>query len=362
VPGILRNYKAGSIIYFVGDVGDEIYVLKSGALNLEYHSIETGEEARETINNGEFFGVKSALARRPRDETAHVIADSQVLVLNTDEFERLVTKNVSIITKFLRVFSNQLRRMGKLAQSFLNHQSAGDNQGELFKIGEYYLKNHKYKQAQYAYETYLKHYTDGRYAAQARERLNGVKDAQEGKGLGTYTSMTEKDVSSTDVSSTDASSTDASSETPSETDLGEAEMESGEEGTGGVDIATKYYDAVSLFSQEKYEDAYKLFKELHTSGAIDQDSRAYIPRIEFEMGRCLIALKRYKEAIVVFTNLIKIYSKDENLKESLFNIGVAYKLQGNKDKAVLFFNKVLKMLPEGPVDRKAKKELSSLKS
>ena len=74
------------------------------------------------------------------------------------------------------------------------------------------------------------------------------------------------------------------------------------------------------------------------------------------------ALKRYKEAIVVFTNLIKNYSKDENLKESLFNIGLAYKLQGNKDKAVLFFNKVLKMLPEGPVDRKAKKELSSLKS
>ena len=356
MPGILRNYKAGSIIYFVGDVGDEIYVLKSGALNLEYHSIETGEEARETIKNGEFFGVKSALARRPRDETAHVIADSQVLVLNTDEFERLVTKNASIITKFLRVFSNQLRRMGKLAQSFLNHKSAGDNQGELFKIGEYYLKNHRYKQAQYAYETYLKHYGDGRYAAQARERLNGVKDAQEGKGLGIYTSMTDKDISSTDVSSGDAYS-----EATSETDLGEAEMESGGKGTGGVDIATKYYDAVSLFSQEKYEEASKLFKELHTSGAIDQDSRAYIPKIEFEMGRCFIALKRYKEAIVVFTNLIKNYSKDENLKEALFNIGVAYKLQGNKDKAVLFFNKVLKMLPEGPVDRKAKKELSSLK-
>jgi len=352
VPGILRNYKAGSIIYFVGDVGDDIYVLKSGALNLEYHSIETGEEAREKINNGEFFGVKSALARRPRDETAHVIADSQVLVLNTDEFERLVTKNVSIITKFLRVFSNQLRRMGKLAQSFLNHQSAGDNQGELFKIGEYYLKNHKYKQAQYAYETYLKHYTDGRYAAQARERLNGVKDAQEGKGLGTYTSMADKAVSSEEVPS----------QGPSDTDPGQAAAESGGEGAGGVDIATKYYDAVSLFSQEKYEEAYKLFKGLHTSGAIDEDSRAYIPRIEFEMGRCFIALKRYKEAIVIFTNLIKNYSKDENLKESLFNIGVAYKLEGNKDKAVLFFNKVLKMLPEGPVDRKAKKELSSLKS
>jgi CRP-like cAMP-binding protein len=354
VPGKVRNYKAGSIIYFVGDVGDEVYVLKSGAVSLESHSIETGEETRETIKNGEFFGVKSALARRPRDETAHVIVDSQALVLNTDEFERLVTKNVSIITKFLRVFSNQLRRMGKLAQSFLNHQSAGDNQGELFKIGEYYLKNHKYKQAQYVYETYLKHYADGRYYAQAHERLNAVKDAQEGKGLGTYTDVM-------DSGSTEAETKGPSASAPAETEAVAISAEE-EAAGGGVDIATKYYDAVSLFSQEKFEDAYKLFKELQASGIVDQASRDYIPKIEFEMGRCLTALKRYKEAIVVFTNMIKNYPKDENLKEALFNIGFVYKLQGNKEKAALFFNKVLKMLPEGPVDRKAKKELSSIKS
>jgi TolA-binding protein len=359
VPGIVRNYKAGSIIYFVGDVGDEVYVLKTGAVNLEYHTIETGEETRETIKNGEFFGVKSALARRSRDETAHVIKDSSVLVLNADEFERLVTKNVSIITKFLRVFSNQLRRMGKLAQSFLNHQSAGDNQGELFKIGEYYLKNHKYKQAQYVYETYLKHYGNGRYAAQVGERLSAVKDAQEGRGPGTYSGIT--DTGPSDFSSGDTTSAEPSVLGPEGEGTGAAPIGGGED-AGGVDIATKYYDAVSLFSQEKYEEAYKLFKGLHTAGAGGQGSHEYMPKIEFEMGRCLSSLKRYKEAIVVFTNMIKNYPKDENLKEALFNIGIAYKLQGNKEKAVLFFNKVLKMLPEGPVDRKAKKELSSIKS
>ena len=92
MPGILRNYKAGSIIYFVGDIGDNIYVLKSGAVSLIYHSIDTGEEVRDTINNGEFFGVKSALAKRPRDETALVIKPSQVLVLTTAEFELLKEK------------------------------------------------------------------------------------------------------------------------------------------------------------------------------------------------------------------------------------------------------------------------------
>lgn len=351
MPGVLRNYKAGSIIYFVGDVGDNIYVLKSGAVSLIYHSIETREEVRETIKNGEFFGVKSALAKRPREETALVIQPSQVLVLTTSEFEQILTKNVQIITNFLRVFSNQLRKVGKLVHNFLNHSEVGDNQAELFKIGEYYLKNHKYKQAKYVYETYLKHYGNGAYATQARERIVAIKNAMEGKAPVTYTSISQEPGEEKGVS------------TPKSEGAGEGIAKGGKgEKKETIDIATKYYDAVSLFSQEKYEEAYNLFKKLQASGSLDSSASEYIPKIEFEMGRCLIALKRYNEAIAVFTNMIKQYPKDENLKDALFNIGIAYKQQGDKARAASFFEKVLKMLPESPVDRKAKKELASLKS
>lgn len=336
MAGILRNYKAGSIIYFMGDVGDNIYILKSGAVSLIHHSIETGEEVRETIQNGEFFGVKSALAKRPREETALVIQNSNTMVLTNEEFEQLIIKNVKIITNFLRVFSNQLRKAGKLVHSFLDHEEIGDNQAEFFKIGEYYLKNHNYKQAHYVYETYLKHYQNGSFAAQAKERLGAVEDALGGKGSGTYTSMVKEETTENN------------------------EKEEPAESKESIDIATKYYDAISLFSQEKYVEAYNLFKTLHTSGSLDESSKEYIPKIEFEIGRCLMALKNYKDAVVVLTNMIKKYPKDENLKDALFNIGVVYKIQGNKEKAASFFNKVLKMLPESPIDKKAKKELASL--
>ncbi|MGQ9615815.1 MAG: cyclic nucleotide-binding domain-containing protein [Spirochaetota bacterium] len=350
MPGVLRNYKAGSIIYFLGDVGDNIYVLKSGAVSLIYHSIETREEVRETIKNGEFFGVKSALAKRPREETALVIQPSQVLVLTTSEFEQILTKNVKIITNFLRVFSNQLRKVGKLVHNFLNHSEVGDNQAELFKIGEYYLKNHKYKQARYVYETYLKYYGNGAYARQARERITAVKNAMEGKGPVTYTAISQELSEEKEVS------------TPKGKGVEEG-ITKGEKGEKKetIDIATRYYDAVSLFSQEKYEEAYNLFKRLQASGSLDSSASEYIPKIEFEMGRCLLAMKRYNEAIAVFTNMIKQYPKDENLKDALFNIGIAYKQQGDNARAASFFEKVLKMLPESPVDRKAKKELASLK-
>jgi CRP-like cAMP-binding protein len=342
VPGILRNYKAGSIIYFVGDIGDNIYVLKSGAVSLIYHSIDTGEEVRDTIKNGEFFGVKSALAKRPREETALVIKPSQVLVLTTAEFELLVTKSVGVIQNFLRVFSNQLRRVGKQVHSFLDDSDTGDNEAELFKIGEYYLKNHKYQQAQYVYQAYLKYYAQGSFAGQAQERLTAIADAMQGKGTGTYAAIS-KEPEAADV-------------TASEIPIEEPVTEAGE----SMDVATKYYDGVSLFSQEKYEEAFNLFKALHGAIASDASAAEYVPKTEYEMGRCLIALKRYPEAVSIFTGMIKKYPKDENLKDALYNIGIAYKHQGEKAKAASFFQKVLKMLPASPTDRKAKKELVAL--
>ena len=340
MPGILRNYKAGSIIYFIGDIGDNIYVLKSGAVSLIYHSIDTGDEVRDTIKNGEFFGVKSALAKRPREETVLVIKPSQVLVLTTAEFELLVTKNVTVIQNFLRVFSNQLRRVGKQVHSFLDDSDTGDSQAELFKIGEYYLKNHKYQQALYVYQAYLKYYAGGNYASQAKERINAIKDAMEGKGTETYAAISQEP-----------------EVTPSAPEIG---IDAQDTDTGeSLDVATKYYDGVSLFSQEKYEEAFNLFKSLHDASSADTSSE-YTPKIEFEMGRSLIALKRYSEAVSIFTSMIKNYPKDENLKDALYNIGVAYKSQGDKAKAASFFQKVLKMLPESPTDRKAKKELAAL--
>ena len=372
MPGIVRNYKAGSVIYFMGDVGDSIYILKAGLVSLTYHSIETGEEVRENIQKGEFFGVKSALAKRPREETATVLKDAQALVLTTEEFEKLITSNITIITNFLRVFSNQLRKVGKLVHSFLNQAEVGDSQAELFKIAEYYLKNHKYKQAQYVYSAYLKYYKSGSFAPQIQERLAAIKDALEGRGTGTFASMT-RDAAAPMPAGSKASSSGspaaASGAPPAQakpgTRKGAAPTGSAPAGGSGQeagDIATKYYEAISFFSQEKFEEAFKLFKALHASSSAAGASNEYLPKIEFELGRCLVAMGKHKEAVVAFTNMIKRFPKDENVKDALFNIGIIYKNQGDKGKAASFFHKVLSMLPEGPTDRKAKKELAALQA
>ena len=110
---VTRQYKDGSIIYFEGDRSDYVYVLKAGRIMLSFIKIETGEEMKEMIKVGEFFGVKSAIGKYPREETAQTIGDTTVLAVNRSEFEKMILKNVGLVTKMLRVFSNQLRRITK---------------------------------------------------------------------------------------------------------------------------------------------------------------------------------------------------------------------------------------------------------
>ena len=147
------QYRANSIIYFKGDQSDRIFLLNSGKVSLSYVDIETGQEVRDLIKMGEFFGVKSALGRYMREETAIVLQDSAVMVFSVPEFEQVASKNLRIITKMLTVFSNQLRRIHRQVQNLMVSDEQVNPETGLYKIGEYYLKNKRFGQALYAFKT-----------------------------------------------------------------------------------------------------------------------------------------------------------------------------------------------------------------
>ena len=110
----------GPSVYFENDKSEYIYILKAGRVILTTKKLEdTGEEVKEEVRQGEFFGVKSALGKYPREETAQTLGDTMVLVLSLADFERLVLQNLNVVKKMLRVFSNQLRRIGRTVREVL---------------------------------------------------------------------------------------------------------------------------------------------------------------------------------------------------------------------------------------------------
>jgi CRP-like cAMP-binding protein len=169
------SFKANTVVFFQGDVSEKIYILKSGKVLLKSNDIETGEEIKEVIMTGEFFGVKSALGKFPRDETALVMQNSDILVFSLVEFEQLVLKNTRIIMKMLRVFSNQLRRIHHQVKNTISQGKVLPPEEGLFKIGEYYFKNGLFSQALYTYQRYITYYPSGDFATEANGRIPNVK-------------------------------------------------------------------------------------------------------------------------------------------------------------------------------------------
>ena len=283
------NYAANSIVYFRGDVNERVFILKTGKVVLKYNDIETGQEMQDVIKTGEFFGVKSALGKSPREETAVVLQDSAMLAFSVPEFEQVALKNTRIIMKMLKVFSNQLRRIHNQVMNLLSTGEQVNPETGLFKIGQYYMNSQKYVQALYAFRRYLTFYPSGRYATEATQN-------------------------------TQAAERYAVSPPPSGPSVASAAPAAPTGGAAGStakemsDTAKAYYNAVSLFSQENYKDALEDFKTIVNDG---QDLEYGIKSL-FEIGRCLFSLNNFDGCIKHFTTMIKKYPKHPDLADALF--------------------------------------------
>ena len=170
------HYKAGSLIYAQGEEADRIFILQNGRASLVYRDIETGEDVRDQVLPGEFFGVKSALGRFPREENVLALADSTIMGFTVSEFETLALANTRIILKMLKMFSMQMRRIHTQVSSLMKSAEVRPDEG-LFAIGEKYLKLKRYSHAKYIFSRYLALYPSGKNAALAEKNLGVVEVA-----------------------------------------------------------------------------------------------------------------------------------------------------------------------------------------
>jgi TolA-binding protein len=367
------NYRANSVIYFQGDVSDRIFVLQAGKVSLNYTDIETGKDVHEIIAMGEFFGVKSALGKYPREENALVMADAQVLQFSVPEFEVFAQANTRIIMKMLKVFSNQLRRVHKQVENLLEKSEAQSPEAGLFRAGEYYLRNRQYSQSKYVFSRYLTYYPAGKLAEQASRYLemseSGALKYGDGKGPAPLI---------VDASRQDASRQAQGRAAKHEADRTGASAASGSAGggqgaaaasqaepaaqktpgTGLSDAAKNYYDAVSLFTSEKYREALGGFKKIVEA----KEDGEYASKAFFDMGRCLFMLQQYDLTIKHFTQLVQSNPKHPDLVDTLYFLGQSYEKKGDLERAKGFYKKILSMEPDEDASTriKAKKAIRQL--
>jgi TolA-binding protein len=351
------QYKANSIIFFKGDLSDRVFLLNSGKVTLNSTDMETGVEVHDLIKTGEFFGVKSALGRYPREETAQVLSDVSVVAFTVPEFEQLAMKNARIIVKMLKVSSKQLRYVHSQVQNLIGSEEQVKPEQGLYNIGNYYLKNKRYSQALYAYKRYLTYYPSGRYSAEVTRKLQQAEEFLskygQGKGPAAPVEPALSEAAGPQAAAAGQARTPPPKERTAQAQPASAPQERGEMS----EVAKQYYNAVSLMSQQKYQEAFNQFKKI---AAADQDPE-YTAKAQYEMSRCLYYLSQYDGCIQSFGALFQRYPKHPEQREALFFVGKCYEAKKDAAKATAFYKKILTLgSAEDALSRKVKKALRDL--
>jgi CRP-like cAMP-binding protein len=387
-PGIrTRTYKSQAIVYFDGDKSDTIFILKKGKVLLTYFKPETGEEIKEEVNPGEFFGVKSALGKYPREETAQTVGESTVLILSPADFEKLVLGNVQVVKKMLRVFSNQLRRIGRAVREVMGESNSVDPVQELYKIAEHYLANNRIEQALYAYKKYMEHYPDGANAADAMKKIRDIESGRVPVGGGAVVSPIMPEISSSnpddafDLDTLEDSGTlpdfSGSSDGGSIGDFGFSDSQEGEGSDfgdflgddgdsfgddldhtpiddfalfGGESHQDKYSQAVKSEEQGDYDRALSLFESLLGEMGLDDDLKE---QAEIEVACCKKMQEKYQEALTDLSIFVKNNPRSDYIKKALYEVGDTYLKAGSVQKATAYLKKVAAMQPRDEFNQKA---------
>lgn len=401
-----RGYKSGSVIFFEGDKSEYIYILKSGKVILTSIKLDSGEEVKEEVKPGEFFGVKSSLGRYPREETAQTVGETVVLVLALADFEKLILRNVNVVRKMLRVFSNQLRRIGKMVRSVLGDTENINPEVELYKIGEFYYKAGIFNQARYAFKRYLEYYPDAQYAQASMQRIKAIDSGQavasdisyqsapqpvysepdsiprkpeknddfgdfsigdDFGGKSDHNDMMDFDDSpSMSVKSnlTDEMDSFMSDDKGSSLDDFSSDFSFGDDhasSSSAASIKSIFEQAQSMAGQGRNQDAIEKYQDIMSSidAETDEDKR-YLEMSYFETGRLFNKMGKARESVDAFNTALRIYPESKYAKETYLTIGMILESAKQKEKAAAYYKKVLSIKPDDRISQQAAAKLKGL--
>ena len=342
----VRNYNAGSIVYFQEDRGEDVFVLQKGKIVLISALIGSNEENRENVKLGEFFGVKSALGHYPREETAQALEKSSLVVFGQEEFEGYIVKNTRLIIRMLQVFSHELRDIHLRLRSILKVGQEKNVAFELLNIAEAFHKAHNMNHAIYAFKCYLKNYPNGNNTKRAQELLEMCQ--QDKTYPSAYGPLEPESKEFIEIGGAEQGEQEGSSQ--------------GSQGSQSQSPLISYYSKAQEAIKQGDLDGgitilQKCLNEKPSKSAIE---KKLYEKIHFELGLSLLRTKKYNEASALFSKYIKLYPTGEYIKHCIYQIALIQETQGNAKQARSLYYKIATMQPHDDVTVKARSRLQKV--
>ena len=103
-----RSAKAGEIIFKEGDEANQLFVIKSGQIE-----IQLGNRTLAELSANSIFGEMALIDDAPRSATAVAKTDAELVPISEKQFLFLVSQTPFFALKVMRVLARRLRATNK---------------------------------------------------------------------------------------------------------------------------------------------------------------------------------------------------------------------------------------------------------
>ncbi len=149
----------------------DFYIVREGKVGVGRENPVVGEEATQVLGPGDFFGVVAAMSQHPQIETARSLTKVSLIAVSYDHFGTLIQRNTPVAMKIIRYFSMKLRQFDQTILRLSFRNAVAEDLDQLYHMGEYYFSQGNVEHATYSYQSYLKYLKAGKYATQAKMKL-----------------------------------------------------------------------------------------------------------------------------------------------------------------------------------------------
>ncbi|MEP6848555.1 MAG: DUF1003 domain-containing protein [Acidobacteriota bacterium] len=112
-----KTLPAGEIVFNAGDLGDELYIVRSGEVELFVKDTAGQKIVLTVAEQNDLFGELSMLDERPRSATAATLMETELLLLDRDDLLLLFQKQPDAALNMLAAMSSMLRKVDRLLQT-----------------------------------------------------------------------------------------------------------------------------------------------------------------------------------------------------------------------------------------------------
>jgi len=108
-----KNFKPGSIICQENLEGKEMYVIQSGKVKV-YKTINSKKIDLITLKKNDFFGEMCLLLGGPRTATVEAIEDTEVIILNKENFLKKVQSDIKFADRILLTMARRVKELHRI--------------------------------------------------------------------------------------------------------------------------------------------------------------------------------------------------------------------------------------------------------